>query len=200
MGALKEILAKKTDDQLRYYVANVDKHTEEAVCLALEELKRRNAVLPEVSPEIPETRFEAIKTEKNIEDTPAWKGNVVSDADAREYYSQSAIYTFSILFSVFFGTCMLAVNCKNARKPIWPVMLFGIFYTGFMIYILEHANTNTAYTFIGNALGASVSYEIFWKKHLRSETHYRVKPIWIPLIIALCISVPIIVLIILATK
>ena len=47
MSALKSILAKKTDQQLIYYVRYPDKHTEEAVLLAHEELINRNVKLPE---------------------------------------------------------------------------------------------------------------------------------------------------------
>lgn len=35
MSALKKILSAKTDHELMFYVQNVDKHTEEAVRLAL---------------------------------------------------------------------------------------------------------------------------------------------------------------------
>lgn len=44
MPTLKNILSKKTDQQLMYYVMHPDKHTEEAVQLALEELNNRNIV------------------------------------------------------------------------------------------------------------------------------------------------------------
>lgn len=47
MATLKEILSAKTDDQLKYYLDNVDKHTAEGVRAALAELKARNVELPE---------------------------------------------------------------------------------------------------------------------------------------------------------
>lgn len=47
MNSLKSILGKKTDQQLLYYVRHPDKHTEEAVLLAREELINRNVELTE---------------------------------------------------------------------------------------------------------------------------------------------------------
>jgi hypothetical protein len=48
MSALEKVLAKKTDAQLMYYIENIDKHTEEAVKLAIKELQSRDVVLSEV--------------------------------------------------------------------------------------------------------------------------------------------------------
>ncbi|ATP56044.1 hypothetical protein CPT03_06015 [Pedobacter ginsengisoli] len=47
MPTLKKILSQKTDQQLMYYVNNPNKHTDEAVDLALVELRSRGVELPE---------------------------------------------------------------------------------------------------------------------------------------------------------
>lgn len=45
MPTLKQILSQKTHQQLMYYIQNPDKHTPEAVVLALAELRRRGLVI-----------------------------------------------------------------------------------------------------------------------------------------------------------
>ncbi len=67
MSALKDILAKKTDSQLRYYIEHVDKHTDEAVRVALAELQLRNAELPDDIVDVVELKLRekaAIKIEE----------------------------------------------------------------------------------------------------------------------------------------
>lgn len=48
MPTLKQILSQKTNQQLTYYVENPDKHTTEAVALALTELRSRGIVIDDV--------------------------------------------------------------------------------------------------------------------------------------------------------
>ena len=193
MSALKKILSAKTDHELMYYVQNVGKHTEEAVRLALAELQKRNVTLPEgLVPDV-ENQLVANKIKKEKEELPAWKQNVVVDLDAPMYYSKTAIYTFSILFSVFFGSFMLAANCKDAGKPGWPVVLFGLLYSLFTLSISEYINLGLAYTYIMAAFGVLVMYEFFWGRYIGNDTKYRTKPIWKPLIIAAVIFIPLMV-------
>ena len=46
MSALQQLLSRKTDQELLFYVNYPGKHTEEAVRLAIAELQRRNVNLP----------------------------------------------------------------------------------------------------------------------------------------------------------
>jgi len=192
MATLKEILSSKTDDQLKYYLNHVDKHTDEGVRAALFELKSRSVELPEDIDEQIENR---IKQNGNLKyDTvSSWKKNVVSDIDAPEYYSQTAIYVFSILFSVFFGSFMIAINLKNSQKECgWPI-LFGFLFTAIFIFIGQFIpNSSTGISLIINAIGGTIMHELFWNKHIGKDTKYRAKPIWIPFIIAIAVTIPLI--------
>ncbi|KIO78234.1 hypothetical protein TH53_04775 [Pedobacter lusitanus] len=47
MSALGKKIAQKSDAQLIYYIENIDKHTDEAVKLAVSELQNRNIAVPE---------------------------------------------------------------------------------------------------------------------------------------------------------
>lgn len=196
MASLKEILSTKTDDQLKYYLNHVDKHTVEGVRAALAELKSRSVELPEDIDEQIENRFKQ-KGNSNHNTVSGWKQNIVSDIDAPEYYSQTAIYVFSILFSVFFGSVMMAINLKNAQKEWgWPI-LFGFLFTAIFIFIGQFIpNSSTGISLIINAVGVTIMCQLFWKKHIGLDTKYRAKPIWIPLIIGVVVTIPIIYLII----
>ena len=195
MSALKKNLSAKTDHELLFYVQNVGKHTEEAVRLALAELQNRNVTLPEGLALEVENQLAANKMKKEKEELPAWKQNVVLDPDASMYYSKTAIYIFSILFSVFFGSFMLAANCKDAGKPRWPVVLFGLLYSLFTLSISEYINLSGAYTYIIAAFGTLMMYEFFWGRYIGNDSKFRKKPIWKPLIIAAVIFIPLLVLI-----
>jgi len=192
MATLKEILSTKTDDQLRYYLDHVDKHTSEGVRTALAELKSRNAELPEGIDELIEERIR-IKESTNYDSLKGWKRNIVKDIDAPEYYSQTAIYVFSILFSVLFGGVMMAINLKNAGKQWgWPI-LFGLLFTMGFIYLSEFIpNRSSGITLIANGLGVIIMYQLFWNRSIGKDTKYRAKPIWIPLIIAIILFVPLV--------
>jgi len=190
MATLKEILSTKTDSQLKYYLEHVDKHTSEGVRTALLELKRRNIQLPEDIDEQIEEKIRLIERAK-YDSTNGWKKNVIEDKDAPEYYSQTAIYVFSILFSVFFGSVMMAINLKNSQKQwVWSV-LFGLAFTVVFIFLGQFVpNSSTGLALIVNAIGVTIMNQIFWNKHIGKDTKYRAKPIWIPLVIGIILMVP----------
>lgn len=190
MATLKEILSTKTDDQLRYYLDHVDKHTSEGVRTALAELKNRNAELPEGIDEQIEEKIR-LKENTKYDSLQGWKRNLVQDIDAPEYYSQTAIYVFSILFSVLFGAVMMAINLKNAGKRWGMPILFGLIFTLGFIYLSEFIpNRSSGITLIANGLGVVIMYQLFWNKNIGKDTKYRAKPIWIPLIIAIILVIP----------
>jgi len=192
MATLKEILSAKTDNQLKYYLDHVDKHTSEGVRAALAELKSRNVELPEGIDELIEEKIR-LKESTSYDSLKGWKKNVVKDVDAPEYYSQTAIYVFSILFSVLFGAVMMAINLKNAGKRWgWPI-LFGLIFTLGFIYLSEFIpNRTSGITLIVNALGVIIMYQLFWNKSIGKDTKYRAKPIWIPLIVAIILVIPLV--------
>lgn len=184
MSALKKILSTKTDNQLLFYVENIDKHTDEAVELALKELQNRNVQLPGGLVDHVQTRLKDKSEKVQLEPVSAWDNNLVADLDAPDYYSKRAIYCFSILFSVFFGSFMLAANCKDAQKPAWPVILFGFLYNFLTSVLLNYLSLGLSYIFIANGVGVLLMYELFWGRYIGGQTKYRAKSILKPSIIA----------------
>jgi len=192
MSALKQKLSEKTDNQLLYYINHVDKHTEEAVKLAFDILQERNVVLPPDTSERIKIEVITQKEKKRQEILGPWGRNVVKDSDAPEYYSQSAIYIFSILFSVLFGSFLLAANCNAIGKKGWQVILSGFLYTAVTIGVLNSININLGLSgsYLINTVGVLIMYELFWKGNIGTETKYKAKPIWKPLIIAAILFIP----------
>ncbi|MGY0037529.1 hypothetical protein [Pedobacter sp. NJ-S-72] len=79
MSALQQVLSKKTDKELLFYINNIDKHTDEAVRLALAELQKRNV-------ELSENIEQDIKGKINERVIQGLEGNkVVWTNDAEEY-------------------------------------------------------------------------------------------------------------------
>ncbi|MCX2449724.1 hypothetical protein OQX61_00455 [Pedobacter sp. PLR] len=184
MSALKKILSEKTNNELMFYVKNIDKHTEEAVGLALKELNNRNVQLPEGLIDNIEIQLEVKRKKEQNERVSGWDENVVVNLDTPQYYSKRAIYCFSILFSVFFGSFMLAANCKDANKPTWPVILYGILYNLLALVVADYINIGTSYVFLANGVGVLLMYELFWGRYIGISTKYRTKSIRKPFIIA----------------
>lgn len=191
MGALNKILSEKSDKELMFYINNAGKHTEEAVWLALDILKSRNMELPDNISETIETQ---LLEKKKAPRKTIWEKNITEDLEAPQLYSQQAIYIFSLLFSVLFGSVMLAHNLYKLKKPFIWAILFGLLYSSGTVYLLEEYHGSLPMTFIVSALGAVVLYQLFWNRWIGKQTKYRTKPIWVPLIVALLIFIPIIIM------
>lgn len=174
MSALQKILAGKTDSQLLYYIAYPEKHTQEAVNLAIEELKKRNVTIPE-----------DLLTKSVVK---ADTSSSIALHVAPAYYSQTAIYAFSILCTPLFGSFLISANNEAAGRSRWPVVFFGLFITiatGLFFSVIHFHSTTCS--FIANSLGVTLMYELYWNKHKIANGNYRHKSIRTPLIVALCI-------------
>ncbi|KQC02456.1 hypothetical protein [Pedobacter sp. Hv1] len=199
MKALKDRLAEKTDDQLMYYLEYVDKHTDEAIRLAMAELQHRKVELPEGMVE----RVELQLSDRNITEAKSkksWDNFMVQDDVSPQFYSQRAIYCFSILFSVFFGSFLLSANLKAVDKPRLLVILYGFAYAVLTIIVGEYMKTGLSYAFIANSIGVIIMQTLFWDRLIGKETKYNAKPIWKPLIIGVLIIAVLIMLFLFANQ
>ena len=102
------------------------------------------------------------------------------------YYSTKAIYAFTILVGVLFGSIMMAINCNNtpSKKGVWQIIVFGVLFTAAQFYALsligKSANSGAI---VFNFIGAAVLKQYFWDKYI-GNVPYSKKPVWIPVIIA----------------
>ncbi|MET4083189.1 hypothetical protein ABIB40_003158 [Pedobacter sp. UYP30] len=190
----KKLMSNKSDDELQKYLDNRTKFVPEAIESAVAEMQKRGRVFSEEELDSYRNEFqakrEAAEKEKNEFFGNQWKKNVVTDENAPAYYSERAIYIFSILFSAIFGAVLLAINCRstNEKKGVWEVIAFGVVYTGLQLWVLSMIPRSTGLTLVFSLAGALLMNHFFWKKYIGKNTKYRTKPIWKPLIIGLIIS------------
>lgn len=176
----EEITAQYTDTELIEVVKGSRDSPKDKVKAALNELKKRGIDPDRYMP-------------------PARTGeNGAPDEQAPTLYSDRVIYTFSVLFSVVFGGILLAMNLKEVgkKRAIYGVISFSILYAAFSIYLLNALNSSSVGTILMNGIGAVILNEVFWRKYIGKETVYH-KRVWLkPLIIALVITIPLVLLLI----
>lgn len=182
------------DENLLAYVEQRHRYIPEIVKAAVTELQKRGRVFSqeelaqiyndiEVKAEEDKQKDEAVFAK----DQP----HFTDDANAPEYYSPRLIRVFSVLFSVFFGSVMMAMNLSRteSKKGIAEVILFGLAYTAALIYIGSQLTSNIPGLGIGlNIAGGFVLEFLFWNKYIGKDTVYRKRPYAIPLVIGLVIS------------
>jgi len=111
------------------------------------------------------------------------------------YFSERAVFVFSLLFGVLFGSVLMAVNLKNSKekKGIWQVIVFGILYSSAAIYILELIpKSNSGLTIGLNGGGAYVLKLLFWDRYIGKDVNYTKRSVLIPAIVGAVIAVAVI--------
>jgi uncharacterized membrane protein YagU involved in acid resistance len=116
----------------------------------------------------------------------------VENEQVPAYYSQKTIWIFSIVFSVIFGAVLLILNIKDKKGKLL-VALYGVTYMVFMFVVLSKVERNTALTFAANALGGYFLTSFFWNRFI-GKTPYSKKPFWKPLVVAILITIPLVIL------
>jgi hypothetical protein len=177
-----KIMAGSSNNELIKTIRDSQTEPKDKVSAALNELKNRGIETDNYS--------QMLERKENNEPKP--------DENSPTLYSKKLINTFTILFSVIFGGIMLVINLKavNNKRGIYPVIIFSVLYTALSFYILSLINIGTPGTVAFGAIGALILNNVFWNKYIGKGTLYHKKSYKIPLIIALSIFTPLIVLII----
>ncbi len=185
------LMTKKTIDELLEYINNSDRYLPDALTAAINELKARGH---NFSDDQLNSLNEKIKQKKEfVEDdnvfsaSKSLRKNEVKDPNAPLLYSQIAIILFSSIFTVIFGSILLSLNVNNRSQKI-KVICFGILFTGMTIAIGNFAPHPTLFVLFINVIGGYILAYDLWIKYVGRETQYRAKPIWIPMIISIMIS------------
>lgn len=193
--SFKTFMAGRSETELENYLINTKNFTPEAVNAAITELEVRGRVfqdgeLDEVR-EIINQKLEArAKSEQEaFTVNNSFQGSEKSN-DLPAYYSNRAVYFFSIFFSVIFGAVLLATNIWDNKTARWNVIGFGVLYTLAAVTILNVFAITSVWSILINAIGGSILAGYFWNKYLGSSMKYQTKPIWKPLLISLLISLP----------
>jgi len=199
----QKLMIAKSNEGLEEYTNNISKYTPKAIEAAIAELQNRGRIfstdeMDKIKMELEERKLSIQKQEENQDNglfRKNWKKYIVTDINAPLYYSERVIYIFSILFSVLSGSILLAINIAKTKNKIatFFVLAFGILYTALELWLISSViNTNSrssGLTLFINGIGGLVLDNLFWKKYIGNQTQYRAKPIWIPLIICVVITV-----------
>ncbi len=192
----------KSDEELHNCINNREKLLPETVEAAVEELQKRGTAFSEEELKVITEDMQARRDQakSGAKSSGMFNRNdkdfQVEDPEAPSFYSKGVIFGFSILFSVLFGAVMLAINISKTQyrqKAVW-VVLFGLVYV--IASVLLAQNLGSTFSFLLIIFGAYLLQALFWNRYIGNSTLYRAKPIKIPLIIGLCIYVPIIALLI----
>jgi hypothetical protein len=185
----------KSEFELRDSMINREKYLPETVEAAVAELQKRGAEISDEElmaiDDYLKTRRSLLNTETNYFSlfTNTQKDKEIIDPEAPAFYSKRAIYLFSILFSVLFGSVMLAVNIMKTPKRLYAiwVILYGLAFTTAFLLVASNYKFNSGVVVVAGIAGAYPLNYFFWGRYIGHATLFRVKPIWIPLIIGLAI-------------
>lgn len=191
--SLGEVMRGKSNDGLNDYIHNFGKYTPEAIAAAVDELKKRGEKFSSEELEDIDLKIQArAKAEK--EEPTLWVKDVVDndlviDPNAL-LYSKGAIRAFSFIFTTLFGAFLLSDNIVGKKNKL-IVIGFGIAYTTISAILLTIVPSNTFWVLALNAAGGLGLTTTFWDKYVGKDVKYRPKPIWLPLIISIILSIPI---------
>jgi hypothetical protein len=189
----KELMSKKSEEELMDYLINFNTYAPDAITAAVDELKGRGRNFTEQELiEIKEKIETSAKSEQEVDSlwsTDSLKINMVTDTNAPILYSKMAIRGFCVFFSTIFGAVLLSSNIGDTKNKLM-VVGFGIIFTAFTIAVANIVPTSIYYVMILNTAGGLALTSTFWEKYVGKETKYRAKPIWKPLIISVIISIP----------
>jgi hypothetical protein len=111
-------------------------------------------------------------------------------------YSARAVRAFSMLFSAIAGGVMTAQNLKDvgqpeaARKALWGSIGYTLAMTWLLTYV-PTSSTSGIFPVVVGYVGA-MGLEAYAKKFIENRNEFPAKSIVKPLVVCLCISLPIV--------
>lgn len=131
----RTLMAKKSEQELRAYISQPNKYTIETMDAALEEMRSRAIIIGDDEIALVNEVRVNKKLIKQQESKAVWDKNSVIDPDAPAYYSQRAIWAFSVVFTTLAGSILLYHNLKKANQKgaALGTLLFGIGYSIILI-------------------------------------------------------------------
>ncbi len=195
----------KSDEELHYCIDNREKYLPETVEAAVAELQSRGETfsteeLTVIAEDMQARRELAASGTDNLMMYTNETHTQIEDPDAPSFYSKRAILVFSVIFSIFFGSIMLAINVSKTqyRSMAILVALCGLGFTIAAVLLAGILNLNAFFSvFIGWG-GAYLMDSIFWKRYIGNSTLYRVKSIVGPVICGVVFAAVVIILVLIA--
>lgn len=188
MENYKEKVAGFTDEQLNNYIENRYKYIPEIVHAAIQELQKRGRIFSDEELKLIYADIEIKPGDEKVQEV---EPVTINYADAPEYYTTRLIRVFSVLFSVLFGSIMMAMNLSRTpgKKGVMEVIIFGVIYTTTLIIIGSYLPNNSGgLGIILNLAGGYMLEYFFWNKYIGAETLYKKRSFVVPLIIGIAIT------------
>jgi len=189
----RSVLEKLSNKELLRYTSEDTRSVSEAIEMALDILKKRGYIFSET--EIAQIN-QLIESKKKEEPDYTALNTWDIDEDAKKatvsFYSQRAIWYFSILFGLFTGAILLAINLftLSKKKEALVTLLFGFGYTIALILVYkEFKDYFDQSRFTGILLygiGAAILQFGFWDQYLKG-IKYKKRSITAPLVICLIV-------------
>ncbi|CAM3761669.1 MULTISPECIES: hypothetical protein [Sphingobacterium] len=189
----RSVLEKLSNKELLRYTSEDTRSVSEAIEMALDILKKRGYIFSET--EIAQIN-QLIESKKKEEPDYTAPNTWDIDEDAKKatvsFYSQRAIWYFSILFGLFTGAILLAINLftLSKKKEALVTLLFGFGYTIALILVYkEFKDYFDQSRFTGILLygiGAAILQFGFWDQYLKG-IKYKKRSITAPLVICLIV-------------
>lgn len=184
-------MASKSDAELLEYTQNVDKYREEAIVAAISELEDRG---------ITKEEFDVLKKElsevisNKYPDKFSVSEEVETTSDQNNLpllYTPVFIRVFGLLFSVFGGGILMAMNfSKLGRKDlVGKVVIVALLYSLLQGIIVSMVGPQGNFLSIPISFGGLLLLEnMFWKKHVNNVQPFMKRNFLPPLIIGLSIA------------
>ena len=177
-------IASKTNYELIEIFENREKFKDEVILLTIIEMENRglsHSSLRDVKHHIVQkqsqkayrrTRIQSSFSKEELERAP-------------KQYSTMAIYTFSVLFGVFFGGTLFVLNLMTAKaKGILETIGFVLLYTAGMVsFFHTRGDVDIALWFFFNAVGGMLLNTLFKRHFLYDLKIYRKRNSLYPLMI-----------------
>ncbi len=194
-----EKMISKSNDELKNYIENQDHFQEDAVLAAILELEKRGCKIEGSKKIKQEIAALKSKEEDTLNDSPKFHSNNYNEVP--ELYSKKFIYIFGVLFSVFGGGVLMALNflTLNNKKAARLTILASIIYAVSSVLLFDQIGvTNPIISITSSILGVYLLDQYIWKKENPEAIKHKEKSTLKPIIIGLLIAIPLTYLIIIS--
>lgn len=187
-------MAGMSDLNLREYIDNKSLYSDEAILAAIWELEKRNLAGAEILELENQINHNKIGKQERIVETER-KHYFTVDSNAPVLYTPNFILVFGVLFSVFGGGILMAINFTRLGKKNYAMLivfislLYSILQGAFFFYINV---TSSLITLPTSLLGIYLIQVLFWKRLVPGDLKFQKRNIWGTLLIASLISISIV--------
>lgn len=186
-------MQSKSIDELKNYIEAPEHFQDDAVLAAIIELESRNVDIEGIQ-KIKE-KLTASITIETIEEIGSSQPQDDFNKDSLELYSTTFILIFGV-FTLLGGSILMALNfiqLRNTKAARFVVVASLIYSLATGLALQSFGITNTFVSVAISVLGIYLLYDLVYKKHFPQDIkNFKPRNIWIPILISLLISLPLI--------